>query len=1124
MITINLIKNKKMISFFAVIIVLGSILSGAALAGSSGTINAATELYLVGFEHQTLIIGILKGHGVDEAAVKHWYMYMPVVLVELTHTQAFTIERDFRVVFIDKNVEVFAAQNQGNSWGASHFPAADAYSLNYKGDGINVAVLDTGIAYHDDLNYNVRGGMSVIGDDPRNDVYGHGTHVAGIIRAVAPNSNLYAVQVLDNNGRGTVAGVIKGIEWARSNGAHVINMGLAGSSGSSALRAAADNAYAANIVVIAAAGNGGNSWGTGDNVGFPARHTSVIAVAAVDSDNRRPSFSSTGPSIEISAPGVNINSTLNNSSYGNMDGTSMAAAHVAGVAALIKQASPASTPSEIRKAMNDTALHLGTWNWYGHGLVRPADAINSLSDLVVLEPSINVEKFVSPDGGSTWFDADTSPGPSIPHGTNPVFRFVVTNTGNVALRSITLEDTVLGPITIPTTILARGNSFTVEVTGTWQEGQQGSLVEVTGFYDGEPYTDFSPVHYVGVVPVLPSIEVEMIVSPDGSNTWFDANTPPGPSIPQGTSPVFRFVVTNTGNVTLDNVALEDTVLGPITIPITTLAPGETFTVEVTGTWQEGQQANVATVTGDYEGVTHTDTDLAHYVGVVPGLPAIEVEMIVSPDGGNTWFDADTSPGPSIPQGSNPVFRFVVTNTGNVNLDNITLEDSVLGPITIPTTTLAPEENLTVEVTGTWQEGQQTNVATVTGDYEGVTHTDTDPAHYVGVVPELFFINVEKFVSPDGGNTWFDADTSPGPSVPQGTSPVFRIVVTNVGNVTLKNITLEDSVLGPTTISSLGPGENLTVEVTGTWAEGQQTNVATVTGDYEGVTHTDTDSAHYFGLPYLGVIPGLPSIDVEKFVSLDGGTTWFDADTPPGLSIPQGTDPVFRFIVTNTGTVTLESISLVDSILGPITIPTTTLAPGESFTVEVTDTWTEGQQTNDATVTGDYQGVIYNDTDSANYVGVIPAIDVEKFASPDGGDTWFDANTPPGPSIPQGTDPVFRFVVTNTGTVTLDNITLEDSVLGPITIPTTTLAPGESITVEVTGTWVEGQQLNSAIVTGVYEGNNYTGSYFGRDSDNGKEHNGKLPITTGSMINWLMLLGSMLIVAGFIMLRRAAVSN
>ncbi|OWZ83826.1 DUF7507 domain-containing protein [Natranaerobius trueperi] len=313
-------------------------------------------------------------------------------------------------------------------------------------------------------------------------------------------------------------------------------------------------------------------------------------------------------------------------------------------------------------------------------------------------------------------------------------------------------------------------------------------------------------------------------------------------------------------------------------------------------------------------------------------PAIDVEKLVSPDEGTTFVDADTPPGPNIPQGTDPIYRYLVTNTGNVPLENITLIDSILGAITIPTTTLDPGESFTVDVTGTWAEGEQVNLATATGEFEDITVTDEDPAHYVGFIEAEPAIDVEKFISADGGTTFFDADTPPGPNIPQGTNPVYRYLVTNTGNIGLEDITLTDDILGPITIptTTLAPGESFTVDVTGTWAEEQQVNLATATGEFEDITVTDEDPAHY-----VGVVEEEPAIDVEKIVSVDGGNTFEAAPSPPGPTLPEGVDPIFRYIVTNTGNVPLENITLTDSVLGAITIPTTTLAPGESFTVDVT---------------------------------------------------------------------------------------------------------------------------------------------------------------------------------------------
>lgn len=469
-----------------------------------------------------------------------------------------------------------------------------------------------------------------------------------------------------------------------------------------------------------------------------------------------------------------------------------------------------------------------------------------VSPNLVSEPDIDLEKLVSPDGGTTFFDADNPPGPNIPQGTNPVFRYIVTNTGNVTLTNITLTDDKLGVITVPQTTLDPGDSFIVDETGVWMLGANNNIATVTGNDGNTIVSDTDPANYVGTIEA-PSIDVEKLVSPDNGITFFDADVAPGPDIPSTINPIFRYVVVNDGNVQLTNITLTDDVLGPIIIPTTTLNPGQFFIVDDTGIWAAGQNTNIATVTGDDNGNTLTDTDPANYFGVLAN-PAIDVEKLVSPDGGINFVDADLPPGPNVPQGTDPIFRYVVTNVGNVSLTGITLTDDILGAITIPTTTLAAGESFTVHAIGTWAAGPNPNIATVTGTDGTVTLTDTDPANYVGVAAEPA-IDLEKFVSPDGGTTFVDADVPPGPNITQGMDPVFRYIVTNTGNTTLTNISLTDNILGIITIpvNTLAPAQSFTVDQTGTWAFGQNTNVATVTGHYGEVTLLDTDPANYVGV-------------------------------------------------------------------------------------------------------------------------------------------------------------------------------------------------------------------------------------------------------------------------------------
>ena len=205
---------------------------------------------------------------------------------------------------------------------------------------------------------------------------------------VAPEARLYALKVLDQTGSGDFSNVIAALQWAVDHGVQITNNSYGSSQDpGSIVQAAFDNAAAAGILHVAAAGNSGNCQGTGDSVLFPARYGSVIAVAATDPSDVSPCFSSTGPAVELSAPGVSINSTVPGvpgGGYELLSGTSMASPHVAGTAALVISAGVTDTNGngrvndEVRTILDNTAHDLGPAGrdtWYGFGLVDAAAAV-----------------------------------------------------------------------------------------------------------------------------------------------------------------------------------------------------------------------------------------------------------------------------------------------------------------------------------------------------------------------------------------------------------------------------------------------------------------------------------------------------------------------------------------------------------------------------------------------------------------------------------------------------------------------------------------------------------------------------------------------------------------------------
>ena len=340
---------------------------------------------LIGYKNQPGNVDLQRIRGFG-GQTGYSYHRMPVMTATVPENQLQFLRNSPNVAYVEEDVVVNALDDTV-PWGVSQIHADLVHPFN-EGAGIKVAIIDTGIDIdHPDLN--VQGGVNyVTSGGSYDDDNGHGTHVAGITAAldndagivgVAPQAALYAVKVLNNYGSGSWSTVISGIEWSIDNGMQVINMSLGATSGSVALQNACNNAWNAGIIVVAAAGNSGSGTNT---VLYPAQYTtSVIAVAATNSSNTRASFSSTGPAVELAAPGYRIYSTYRGGGYTTLDGTSMASPHVAGVAVLVIATGISDANGngrindEVRTRLDTTALHLGTGdpgtrnNLYGYGLV-----------------------------------------------------------------------------------------------------------------------------------------------------------------------------------------------------------------------------------------------------------------------------------------------------------------------------------------------------------------------------------------------------------------------------------------------------------------------------------------------------------------------------------------------------------------------------------------------------------------------------------------------------------------------------------------------------------------------------------------------------------------------------------
>lgn len=233
---------------------------------------------------------------------------------------------------------------QSIPWGIRATRARDAH-VYARGYGVTVCVVDTGVQRdHPDLSANVAGGENfvvikgVVNPNSWTDDNGHGTHVSGTIAAldnsigvvgVAPEAKIFAVKALNRQGSGYLSDIADGVRSCVAHGAKVINMSLGGSSDSSLLHQAIIDARNAGVLVVVAAGNESGA------VSYPARYPESLAISAVNSALDFASFSNFGLEVDFAAPGVSVLSTVKGSTYASYSGTSMAAPHVAGVAALM---------------------------------------------------------------------------------------------------------------------------------------------------------------------------------------------------------------------------------------------------------------------------------------------------------------------------------------------------------------------------------------------------------------------------------------------------------------------------------------------------------------------------------------------------------------------------------------------------------------------------------------------------------------------------------------------------------------------------------------------------------------------------------------------------------------------
>jgi uncharacterized repeat protein (TIGR01451 family) len=443
------------------------------------------------------------------------------------------------------------------------------------------------------------------------------------------------------------------------------------------------------------------------------------AVTVAKSTNLDPADTAPGPALEVGSPVTWIYRVTNT---GNVPLVSWHPTDsVPGVTVQCQQI-PVLLPTKVGLCYAQGTVQAGQYT-----NTATVDAINLLAPLGAHVTATNDANYFGEQGGialvktTNGEDANRPPGPFIPNGDPVSWVYHVTNTGNTTLSNIQVVDLRGVGLTCPGTTLAAGASMDCTASDIAHLGQYFNLAFARGETpSGKVVRAIDPSHYFGAVP---GIHIETLTDD------VDADTGRGPFIAVGAPVVWTYVVWNTGNVTVNGIAVTDSRGVPVTCPLATLAPTEQMVCIAIRPSTEGQYENIGSVTAvDTNGVALSDADPTHHFGF---RSAIDVENHTN------GVDADTGPGPSLEVGAPVTWTYLVTNPGNVALARIALVDnqgvspSYVGGDANGNALLDPTETFTFRATGTAVAGQYENIATVTAlDPLETAVQDSDPSHYI----------------------------------------------------------------------------------------------------------------------------------------------------------------------------------------------------------------------------------------------------------------------------------------------------------------------------------------------------------------------------------------------------------
>ncbi|PSK96914.1 DUF7507 domain-containing protein, partial [Cecembia rubra] len=615
------------------------------------------------------------------------------------------------------------------------------------------------------------------------------------------------------------------------------------------------------------------------------------------------------------------------------------------------------------------------------------------------------------------------------------YTYVVTNTGNITANNINVTDVhpgtgVLSDLTTSDPVNGVNPGQTVTFIATYAVTQQD-------IDNGTPITNVATATGLCVLgcelvatdeetitPIAASPKITLIKNGQFVDLNGNGRADAGDQI------TYTFTITNDGNVTLNDVVVEDPLVDVNGIEIPFLAPGaideNTFTAVYILTQadiDEGTFTNIATVTGKYNGnITDTDSDTQNF----ERLPSLSLSKSANVNSVNGAGDII-------------VYTITVTNTGNVTIGNIVKSDPKVS-YSSNVGGLAPGESISIDIPyqvtqEDMDRGYIENIASAVGQDPSGNNTSTEDSVTIPVVQ-----NASLSMSKTANRSTVSA---------AGQEIVYTLTVTNNGNVTIENVTIVDNKVSVNqNVGTLAPGESATVTVTYTVTQsdmdaGSIVNVATVSGTDPNGSDTDAED---------GV-----TVTVVQNASLSMNKTANRSTVSAA-----GQEIVYTLTVTNNGNVTIENVTIVDNKVS-VNQNVGTLAPGESATVTVTYTVTQsdmdaGSIVNVATVSGtDPNG---SDTDAEDGVTVTVVQNASLSMSKTANRSTVSA---------AGQEIVYTLTVTNNGNVTIENVTIVDNKVS-VNQNVGTLAPGESATVTVTYTVTQsdmdaGSIVNVATVSG-----------------------------------------------------------